>query len=611
MLRSKLMCGALLLIIAFPAFGLAASDGVYTGTTSQGRDISFTVSGDVIDEYSISWSCGSTSATVFTYQNCTIAGDGSFTCGSSSCPSAEYTTNIAVSGAFSGSSVSGSFNLAFRASFMGGCCYLNNVTYSASTSPASPVLTIEDTSVSEGDAGSGPAQLQVTLSPAAAGTVTVDWATSNGTADSSDYGPDSGTLSFSPGQTSQSVTVMVYGDSVVEGDEVFYVDLSNASGATIGDANGQCTVIDDDDSAAVGQLQSIVPAAGRGPGAEGSMWITALNACNESDVTATVTLLWFQRDQPNPAPQSYTTTIPAGATMVMEDVIMEAFGLSQGGGAIGIISDQPLAAAAAILNTAGGNEFGQGFAAIPVEAAVAAGETTTVVGLKHNAIYRTNAFIIDTTGNGSTVTLTLLATDGTIMSTRQFSLGPYMPRLPSLDTFGKTSFDNGTLIISTSAGAVIGGASRVNAGTGDPVTLAPPIEIQDSPATSCSSDGRYQISLYDSRGYSSSGGYLEVANDKVEMIDLTYNNMDDTACRLIFGSPASFSPPLPLADFAAGVDYTSSYSIGELTFTCRFTHDGATGFAGTLDVFGSGFGTDYSGCNGSFPQLTLNGGKGD
>jgi hypothetical protein len=600
----------LFLIISFPILGLAAPDGVYTGTTSQGRDISFTVSGDVINEHSISFYCSVYSATVTAFSSCTIAGDGSFTCGSSDCPSAPYVANFEVSGIFSGASVSGSFDLAYRPSMAGGCCYLDDITFSASASPASPVLTINDTSVSEGDAGSSPAQLQVTLSPAATGAVTVDWTTGNGTADSSDYAPDSGTLSFSPGQTSRNVTVMVYGDTVVEGNEVFNVNLSNASDATIGDSSGQCTIIDDD-SAGVGQLQSIVPAAGRGPGAGGSMWITALNACNQGDVTATVTLLWFLRNQPNLAPQSYSTTIPAGATMVMDDVIMEAFGISQGGGAIGIISDQPLSAAAAILNTAGGNEFGQGFAAIPVGAAVATGQQTTVVGLKHNSTYRTNVYLVDTTGSGSTVTLTLVDTNGMIRSTEEFSLGPYMPRLPSLDTFGKTNFDNGVLIISTSAGAVIAGASRVNAGTGDPVTLAPPIEVQDRPAGPYSSDGRYEISLYDSEGWSSSGGYLEVADDKVESIDLTYYNMDDADCNLIFPVPMSFSPPADLADFAAGVHYVVTYNIGILTFTWQFNHDGTAGLAGTLDVFGSDFETDYSGCNGSFPQLTLNGGKSD
>jgi hypothetical protein len=111
---------------------LAASDGVYTGTTSQGRAISFTVSGGVITERSISWSCGGTSATTTYYGDCAIAGDGSFTCGSFSCSTAPYGLNTEISGTFSGASVSGSFDLAYQPNLISGpCCYQYGVTFSA------------------------------------------------------------------------------------------------------------------------------------------------------------------------------------------------------------------------------------------------------------------------------------------------------------------------------------------------------------------------------------------------------------------------------------------------------------------------------------------------
>jgi hypothetical protein len=55
-----------------------------------------------------------------------------------------------------------------------------------------------------------------------------------------------GTLTFQPGQTTKTVTVLVNGDQIAEIDETFFVDLSGATNATIGDPRGVGTIIDDD-----------------------------------------------------------------------------------------------------------------------------------------------------------------------------------------------------------------------------------------------------------------------------------------------------------------------------------------------------------------------------
>jgi len=67
----------------------------------------------------------------------------------------------------------------------------------------------------------------VTLSAASASTVTVNYATANGTATAgSDYQTSSGTVTFTPGQTAQTVLVPVNGDTTVELNETFVVNLS-------------------------------------------------------------------------------------------------------------------------------------------------------------------------------------------------------------------------------------------------------------------------------------------------------------------------------------------------------------------------------------------------
>jgi hypothetical protein len=90
------------------------------------------------------------------------------------------------------------------------------------------------------------ATLDVTLSVPTEDPVTVHWATVDGTADSTDYVPDLGTLTFAPFQTSAQVVVMIKGDALDEPDETVFVDLSDANYATIDRARATLTIIDDD-----------------------------------------------------------------------------------------------------------------------------------------------------------------------------------------------------------------------------------------------------------------------------------------------------------------------------------------------------------------------------
>ena len=55
-----------------------------------------------------------------------------------------------------------------------------------------------------------------------------------------------GTLTFAAGVTSQTIVVPIVDDSLVEGDELFQVQLSNPVGATIADAWGDATIIDNE-----------------------------------------------------------------------------------------------------------------------------------------------------------------------------------------------------------------------------------------------------------------------------------------------------------------------------------------------------------------------------
>lgn len=113
-----------------------------------------------------------------------------------------------------------------------------------------PGLTISDVSQVEGNSGVSYFVFTVSLSIASTQTITVNYATANGTATSSgkykDYRHASGTLTFAPGVTTQTIRIEVNGDRQKESNETFFVNLSGAVGAMLLDGQGLGTILNDD-----------------------------------------------------------------------------------------------------------------------------------------------------------------------------------------------------------------------------------------------------------------------------------------------------------------------------------------------------------------------------
>jgi len=110
-----------------------------------------------------------------------------------------------------------------------------------------PTLSINNVAVTEGNAGTVAATLTVALSAASGQTVTVNYATADGTATApTDYVSSSGTLTFPRGVTTQTIAVLVNGDTTPEADETFTVNLSAPVNALLGTAQGVVTILNDD-----------------------------------------------------------------------------------------------------------------------------------------------------------------------------------------------------------------------------------------------------------------------------------------------------------------------------------------------------------------------------
>ena len=174
-------------------------------------------------------------------------------------------------------------------------------------------LSIGDATVTEGNSGTVNAVFTVSLSPASTQPVTVAFATANATATAGpDYTAVSGTLTFPAGATSRTVTVLVRGDTLVEGNETFWVDLSGASGATVQDGQGRGTIVDDDfalPTLAIGDVSVI-------EGQSGTV-AAVFNVTLSAAATQPVTLSYATSNDTAQSPSDYTAasgtlTFPVG-----------------------------------------------------------------------------------------------------------------------------------------------------------------------------------------------------------------------------------------------------------------------------------------------------------
>ena len=134
----------------------------------------------------------------------------------------------------------------FLLTLLGVFCLLF-VTADVTVAQSDPSISINDIAVNELDSNLFGYEFEIRLSAPSTKQVSVTVSTQNGTAIGNvDFGAGTIVLNFQPGQTSQLLTVFIIGDTVVEGTEEFFMNLSNPVNATIGDGQGKGTIIDDD-----------------------------------------------------------------------------------------------------------------------------------------------------------------------------------------------------------------------------------------------------------------------------------------------------------------------------------------------------------------------------
>ncbi len=217
---------------------------------------------------------------------------------------------------------------------------VDNDTLASSSQPAS--LSVRDLTTDE---AAGTATFTVLLDKATSDSFSVAYSTLNGSASGgADYSAASGTLSFSAGETSKTVTIALANDSSAELEESFYLNLGTLSGNAAGavrlaDASGQASIVRNDQTALAAPIISVANAsvtenAGyvdvvvslSAPGANqvSVNYATAsMNASNSSDYNAVSGTLVFA-----PGVTSQMVRVSLNSDTTVEGLELFAFNLS-------------------------------------------------------------------------------------------------------------------------------------------------------------------------------------------------------------------------------------------------------------------------------------------
>ena len=423
--------------------------GTYSGTTSQGKSISFDVnSTGALTRWSLGYDCSNTSGTLeTTTTGCPIT-NGSFSCGSDSCPSA-VTANAKLDGTFpSSTAASGTLAVTVRPAIGMSCCTVTGITWSATHQGGGSGLAAS----ASGSPTSGTAPLAVNFTGSASGgTSPYTW--------SWNFGDGSSTSTLqNPSHTYASAGT--------------YTATLTVHDATQATATATVTITA---SGAAAAYRYVVPAIAHNPGALGTMWRTNLAAVNRSASSASLTLTF----RSGSTSISRSASLAAGATTEWANILETLFNVDPAtgiAGALEIGSNVPLHIAARTFNQTSTGTYGQFYPAITDSTALASGQVGVLPLLKKNSAFRTNVGALNLSNAPTTVLIKLFSASGTqIGSTTSLTLDPYQWAQAN-DIFPSSGAGNqeiayATVELQTPSAKAWFYAAVVDNSTGDPTTI--------------------------------------------------------------------------------------------------------------------------------------------
>jgi len=228
-----------------------------------------------------------------------------------------------------------------------------------------------------------------------------------------------------------------------------------------------------------GAASLIIPAAGTGPGANGSQWQSEVTLHNSSAVANTATLTFHDGTG---ASAPLAIALPARTTTSIDDIVKTKFGREAATGAIEVaIPDADFARVAVTsrtFNVSTSGEFGQDIPAVKASDAAAAGDLAILTAPSSVDAYRFNFGLYAVAD--ADVTWELVRADGSIAAAKELSYtgGTQLQYGSGVSVlFGAEAKDDDVVQATVTRGSAIFYGSAVNNASGDP-TFVPGIKTR-------------------------------------------------------------------------------------------------------------------------------------
>ena len=229
----------------------------------------------------------------------------------------------------------------------------------------------------------------------------------------------------------------------------------------------------------------LLPSSAHASGKNSAFYTTDLTIANRGTTDANLTLQFLGHDQDGTAGPKQLRALATNKAVTYADVLASVFGVraadAQNYGAILITADSASLKIVSQTSTTPPNGVGTLGQSVPAQGAndfVTPASPKSLISLRDDTAFRTNAILANATTSSVTVTLTLLAADGSTFGTTTRTLPPLgMKQIGNVVTtlgapFGTT---NAVLVVSTTAtGGQVGTyASVIDNNTQDPRTILP------------------------------------------------------------------------------------------------------------------------------------------
>ena len=207
----------------------------------------------------------------------------------------------------------------------------------------------------------------------------------------------------------------------------------------------------------------LIPAVSRAPGNFHSEWYSQIWITNLDSLPVSVQGSFYQRDQSNLSPRTFSDTVGPSETKRYDNVVETLFGLSGVNGAVRVTASEPILVSSRTYNLPASGIFwdsqGAFFTGIPTTFAIGPGETSQLQGITQGSSenFRYNFGLVNIDAGPVTVHVTLKDHSGTTLGEKDYTVLAFEALQYSVtDVVGGLSTNNALLLAS-----VTGGTGRV------------------------------------------------------------------------------------------------------------------------------------------------------